>query len=159
MCHSIKQLGIKQVLVLLCGLDQPMENILAVVYMTAGGILERFPKLKVAFLEGNCSWLPWLLYRLDERYELYKGIKGVINLSMKPSEYFRRQCWISVEPSEPLVQMIAECLGDNVTVISSDFPHGDHPPGGLKIFAARTDIPSKVISRTFWDNTMSLYRT
>ena len=28
--------------------------------------MERFPKLKVAFLEGNCAWLPWLLWLLEE---------------------------------------------------------------------------------------------
>src|SRR6185436_2322743 len=46
-------------------LRNPVEQILAVSAFTAGGVLERFPKLKVAFLEGNCAWLPWLLYRLD----------------------------------------------------------------------------------------------
>ena len=39
-----------------------------------GGVLERFPRLKVAFLEGNCSWLPWVLYRLDERWEIRKDL-------------------------------------------------------------------------------------
>src|SRR5262245_12924075 len=42
----------------------------ALVSFTAGGVMERFPKLQVAFLEANCSWSPWLLWRLDEHYEL-----------------------------------------------------------------------------------------
>jgi hypothetical protein len=37
----------------------------------SGGVLEKFPNLRVAFLEGNCAWLPWLLYRLDERAKLH----------------------------------------------------------------------------------------
>src|SRR4030095_11638179 len=35
----------------------------------AGGILERHPRLRVAFLEGNCSWVPFLLWRMDEHWE------------------------------------------------------------------------------------------
>jgi hypothetical protein len=35
----------------------------------AAGVLARHPKLRVAFLEANCSWLPWLLWCLDEGWE------------------------------------------------------------------------------------------
>ena len=67
----------------------PVELMLAVGKFCAGGVLERFPKLRVAFLEGNCSWLPWLLYRLDERWDLRKEFAGE-PLSLKPSDYFLR---------------------------------------------------------------------
>ena len=50
-------------------LRNPVELILAVSSFCAGGVLEKFPNLRVAFLEGNCAWLPWLLYRLDERVQ------------------------------------------------------------------------------------------
>jgi hypothetical protein len=55
----------------------------------SGGVLEKFPNLRVAFLEGNCAWLPWLLYRLDERAKLH-GPLADVPLSKKPSEYFLR---------------------------------------------------------------------
>jgi uncharacterized protein len=48
---------------------QPFEQMLGLGSFLGGGILERHPKMKVAFLEANCSWLPWLLWRLDEGYE------------------------------------------------------------------------------------------
>ena len=67
----------------------PIELMLAVGKFCAGGVLERFPKLRVAFLEGTCSWLPWLLYRLDERWDLRKEFAGE-PLSLKPSDYFLR---------------------------------------------------------------------
>jgi predicted TIM-barrel fold metal-dependent hydrolase len=46
-----------------------MEQMLALEAMTLGGVLERFPRLRVAFLEGNGSWLPFWLWRLDEHWE------------------------------------------------------------------------------------------
>jgi predicted TIM-barrel fold metal-dependent hydrolase len=39
----------------------PMEMMLAVISMIGGGVLERHPNLRVAFLEGNCGWVPFLL--------------------------------------------------------------------------------------------------
>ena len=75
-----------------------MELILAVSGFCAGGVLEKFPKLRVAFLEGNCAWLPWLLYRLDERAKLH-GPLADVPLSKKPSDYF------SISASFPWIRM------------------------------------------------------
>ena len=89
-----------------------------------GGILERHPKLNVAFLEANCSWVPWLLWRMDESYEL-EGDVCTPELTMEPSAYFRRQCYVSVEPDEiPARHMIAD-FGNDRLVFSTDYPHGD----------------------------------
>ena len=49
--------------------SHPAEQMLAVASFTGGGILERHPNMKVAFLEGNCSWVPFLFWRLDEHWE------------------------------------------------------------------------------------------
>ena len=57
---------------------------------------------KVALLEGNCSWAPWFLYRLDEHWE-WTGWYEAPELTMPPSEYFKRNCWISVEADEETV--------------------------------------------------------
>ena len=42
----------------------PVEMMYASVCMIMGGVLERFPGLRVAFLEANCSWVPYWLWRL-----------------------------------------------------------------------------------------------
>ena len=138
--------------------DQPMEQLLATVYMTAGGILERFPKMKVAFLEGNCSWLPWLLYRLDERYELYEGLEGVINLSLKPSEYFLRQCFISVDVDEYLVTDVIKRFGDDYLVFTTDYPHADCAyPEATNIFLSMDGVSEESKRKILWDNCARLY--
>ncbi len=50
-----------------------------------GGILVRHPKLKAAFLEGNCSWLPFFLWRLDEHWERIGDVHAP-ELTMAPSK-------------------------------------------------------------------------
>jgi predicted TIM-barrel fold metal-dependent hydrolase len=107
--HSFSQpLGIQFVTACFCG----------------GGILQRFPDLRVALLEGNCSWAPWFMYRLDEHYE-WTGWYEAPELTMKPSDYFRRNCWISVESDEDTVTHFIDTFGYDKLVTSTDYPHGD----------------------------------
>ncbi len=135
--------------------SHPMEQMASMVALIGSGVLERHPKLRVAFLESGGGWLPYMLWRLDEQFE--QQTFEAPSLTMKPSDYFRRQCWISVESEEPDVQRVADYVGEDRTVISSDFPHADHEPGGLRRFAARKDLPESVLRSTLYDNTMALY--
>ena len=136
--------------------SHPMEMMASMVTLIGSGVLERHPKLRVAFLEAGGGWLPYMLWRFDQQYDQLAF--EVPYLHMKPSDYFRRQCWISVEPEEPNIQGIIDFLGEDYTVISSDFPHADHPPEELKDFSERNDISETVIRKTFWDNTMRFYK-
>jgi predicted TIM-barrel fold metal-dependent hydrolase len=128
----------------------------AIASMTAGGVLERFPRLRVAFLEGNCSWLPWLLWRLDEYWQMSSEGEDA-PLRMLPSEYFRRQCFISVDADEDQVASVIQTLGDEVLVFSTDYPHPDsHFPEATTRFLD-LPIPPESRGRILWDNCARLY--
>jgi uncharacterized protein len=138
-------------------LRNPVELILAVSSFCAGGVLERFPNLRVAFLEGNCAWLPWLLYRLDERAKLH-GALADVPLSRRPSEYFLNQCFISVDPDEYLVSDVIKRIGDDNIVISTDYPHIDaHFPHALDEFLEIEDLSDRSRRKILWDNCARLY--
>jgi uncharacterized protein len=138
-------------------LRNPVELILGISSFCAGGVLEKFPRLRVAFLEGNCSWLPWLLYRLDERAELH-GPLADVPLSLKPSEYFLRQCFISVDPDEYLVTDVIGRIGDDNIVISTDYPHIDaHFPKAVEEFMATPQLSPTSLQKILWDNCARLY--
>ena len=47
----------------------PIEQMYACLSTINGGVCERFPGLRIAFLEGNCSWVPFWLWRMDEHWE------------------------------------------------------------------------------------------
>ena len=53
-----------------------MELMLAFASFAAGGVLERHPRLRCAFLEGTCGWLPWWLWRLDEAWECVEACRA-----------------------------------------------------------------------------------
>src|SRR3954452_11947223 len=88
------------------------EAMQAVYCFTAGGILERFPELRVGFLEAGGTWLvPWL-HRLDEHAEQLEDVGSETGrITKRPSEYFRRQCWISCEADEPNLSGLFDYVG------------------------------------------------
>jgi len=142
--------------VLINAFRNPVELMLAVGSFCAGGVLERFPNLRVAFLEGNCGWLPWALYRLDERWEMRKDYCNE-RMSLRPSDYFQRQCFISVDVEEDLVADVLKRLGDDNVVISTDYPHADsHWPNAVNHFMA-VEMPSASRKKILWDNCARLY--
>jgi Predicted metal-dependent hydrolase of the TIM-barrel fold len=77
----------------------PIELMMAFGSMAAGGVLERHPGLRCAFLEGTCGWLPWYLWRLDEAWEKF-GPGSEVQISQLPSQYFFRQCYIATDADE-----------------------------------------------------------
>jgi len=114
--------------------NQPLGVMAAAVSLIGGGVLERFPGLRVALLEGNCSWAPWLMHRLDAHHE-WVGWYEAKDLTKKPSDYFREQCFVSVEVDEETVVHYVDWFGDDNIVFSTDYPHGDSQyPNAVKTF-------------------------
>jgi predicted TIM-barrel fold metal-dependent hydrolase len=102
----------------------PMEQMGAVLSMTLGGVMERYPTLQVAFLEAGAGWLPYWLYRLDEHVE-WIGEVEARHLTRLPSDYFRRQGWISIESDEPCLRQVIDAVGVERLLWASDYPHPD----------------------------------
>ena len=103
---------------------QPVGIMAVTVSLTAGGVLQRFPDLRVGLLEGNCGWAPWLLDRLDEHWE-WVGAWTRPDLDRAPSEYFRSNCYLSIEADEHAGAYYVDAFGDDNLVFSTDYPHGD----------------------------------
>ena len=103
--------------------NHPVDAMNVTAGLIVGGILERFPQLRVGILESGGGWMGPFLERLDERFEHFH--KLVPHLKMKPSDYFRRQGWISFDPEEMGLKLNAEWIGADRIIWGSDFPHGD----------------------------------
>ena len=111
-------------------LSHPFEQMAACAGLILSGVLERHPKLRVAFLESGAGWLPYWLGRLDGHVETWGKILPAVR--MKPSEYFKRQCFISTDPEERSVDAVLAEVGPDHVVWASDYPHPDaHFPGAV----------------------------
>jgi predicted TIM-barrel fold metal-dependent hydrolase len=90
------------------------------------GILERFPRLKIISAELNCGWLAYFLHRMDRAFDSrgarLQGSPFPTKLTMKPSEYFRRQLYATFI-DDPYGLAHRHEIGVDNLLWSSDFPH------------------------------------
>jgi predicted TIM-barrel fold metal-dependent hydrolase len=136
-------------------ISHSFEQMFAAMSVICGGVLERFPRLKVMFAEAGCGWVPYWLRRLDGHYE-HRVLGKQMPIKMKPSEYFRRQCYVTCEPDDETVPFAIEVVGAERVVFSTDYPHFDSAGGAVDSFL---EIPIKEEDRRriLWDNAAQLF--
>ncbi|MGK4005906.1 amidohydrolase family protein [Sorangium sp. So ce1036] len=138
--------------------SHPMEQMMALLALLEGGVLERHPGLRIAFLEAGCGWLPYWLYRLDEIE--YGNLAGEVapHVRQAPSAYFRRQCFVGLEPDEPYLPEVIPRIGADNLLFGTDYPHPDHGPDLVaRALALRGELPDEVLRKILWDNPARFY--
>jgi predicted TIM-barrel fold metal-dependent hydrolase len=100
-----------------------LEMMLASLAVIWGGVCERHPKIRIAFMESGGGWIaPWL-DRMDRHFD-DQGFNDS-GLKTRPSELFQRNCWISFEPVEGSLKVLADYIGPNKIMWATDYPHAD----------------------------------
>jgi uncharacterized protein len=129
----------------------------AVAELILGGVFEDFPKLSAVVMEAGVSWLPWLLWWMDEQWEMFEPDVDY-KLSLRPSEYFARQCYAVVDCSEDIARYTIDYgLGDRL-LMSTDYPHHDSPfPNGVDMFLKHAGISEEHKRKILWDNGARLF--
>ncbi|HEY7165700.1 MAG TPA: amidohydrolase family protein [Candidatus Binatia bacterium] len=127
----------------------PLECIVALTGYMYSGAPELFPKLRIAALEASCGWMPFLMDRMDEEFEI-RGKREAPLLKAKPSEYLTNgQFYCAFELEESTLPYVAERIGSDKLLYSSDYPHWDTSwPHSVRKVTERTDI-SDVQKRQF----------
>ena len=137
--------------------SHPFEQMLASLSLICRGALERHPELQVVFLESGAGWLPYWLWRMDEHYEILPF--QVPWLKKKPSEYFRRQCFISFEADETRLGDVISSVGADRVVFASDYPHWDATfPGVTDMILGREDLNAETKTKIMGENAARLLR-
>ena len=130
--------------------------------MIYSGVPERFPKLKFVSVESGIGWIPFYLEALD--YQLVETAPTETSfMSMKPSEYFKRNFYASFWFESALGQSLKNCvdsLGADNIMFETDFPHPTclypGPLGFLKRSLAGVDAPIR--KKLLQDNAAKLYK-
>ena len=134
-----------------------VDMIVSMGRLLMGGVCERFPRLDFIFLESGGGWFPSQLERMDEEVETFWHERRW--LSMLPSEYFKRQCYVSFDPDEWNLPACAEFLGPDRIIWASDFPHPEYRPGMVSDLKKKISVLSDEAQRLILGrNAAKVYR-
>jgi predicted TIM-barrel fold metal-dependent hydrolase len=133
----------------------PFECMTAVTGLVYAGVPEMFPNLKIAILEGCVGWVPFLMDRMDEEFEI-RGREAPL-LKRKPSEYMAEFTY-GFEIEESTLPLVIQRIGADKLVYASDYPHWDTSwPNSVKHFLSRTDISDQDKRKILGENPQRLY--
>lgn len=135
----------------------PFDVMYGITCVLCGGVMERFPELRVAFLEAGCGFLPYYLERLDEHFHKRKG---EMPIPRPPSEYLAEgRVWVSCEPDERSIEWVVDQLGADCILYASDYPHWDAEfPDSVAKIRDRNTLSSETKRAILGDNAARLFR-
>jgi len=132
---------------------QMSEKLMQMIY---GAVFEKFPALQLVIGESGIGWIPYILERMNlEWEEQFRDLE----LTMKPSDYWRRNCHATFQ-SDPAGLKLIDRLGAENVMWASDFPHPDGVwPDSLETIREEfAEVSDAVRQKIICDNARSLYR-
>ena len=120
-----------------------------------GGVFEAFPDLILVLGESGIGWIPYVLEHMDLEWEdQFKDL----TLTMKPSEYWRRNCRATYQ-SDPVGIRCLDLLGEDNIMWGSDFPHPDGVWPDSQAFIERemAGVPAPIRHKVVFENAARLY--
>jgi predicted TIM-barrel fold metal-dependent hydrolase len=132
----------------------PMQTVATLIL---DGVLDRFPGLKIGVIEQGASWVPGWMRQLDSAFDAFRrGEERLQQLSMRPSEFVKRQIRVTPYPSEDLGWII-EQAGEEICLFSTDYPHVEGGRNPIRRFESTTEkLPESALQRFYWDNFIDL---
>jgi predicted TIM-barrel fold metal-dependent hydrolase len=141
-------------------LSFPVDQMVAFTALAMGGVLDRLPTLRVAFLESGTGWVPYFVHRMHEHFD--KRPELLPAMRTDPRELLARgQCYFSFEAEEPMLGACVEQLGDGWLVYASDYPHWDSDfPGTVtevRERATAAGLGDRTLAKLLGENARRLY--
>ena len=125
--------------------------------LTASGVLERHPELNFVLVECGIGWLAWYLNVLDELYDK-RHMWQQPKLSLKPSEYWKRQGYVTFGDDEVGLRN-RDITGVDCLMWGSDYPHdeGTFPHSREVIGRTFSELPEEETRKIVGENAAKLY--
>jgi len=141
------------------GMTTPV--VLAFYAVTAGGLLDRHPTLKVAFLEFGSEWILYLVPRM-ENYLRQAAANGLPYATDIPRQwivdYLRSgRIFVACEAGDRLLPQEFELLGEDQILFGSDIPHSECRENGVAEILDRNDLAATQKRKILWDNPVRFY--
>ncbi|MEX0664321.1 MAG: amidohydrolase family protein [Acidimicrobiia bacterium] len=141
----------------------------ALTHLITGGVLERHPGLQLVFTEQGTAWIPDELVRLDYFFDRMGRAEGsqeaewgrsvVGELSLRPSEYWARQCHVGASFIRPAEVELRHAVGVEKIMWGSDYPHKEssHPYSLEAMRLSFAGVPTEEVAMMLGGNAAELY--
>ena len=144
-------------------LEHPFPLMIQLTDMMFSGVFDDFPNLRVAFLEGGASWVPFMMDRLDYEYDTVQGAEIKKRVRHKPSWYMTEteNFWVSCEMGERAMKYTVDMMGSDRIIYASDFPHEPTEEDlmtDVPEFLENPDFDDEVKGKILYHNAKRLYR-
>lgn len=141
-------------------LEHPIPLLIQCTHMLLGGVFDRFPRLRVAYLESGAGWLPFLIDRLEEEVER-RAARWCPTLKASPREVLQRgNLYVSCEVEETTLPWVAQAIGADQILFASDYPHERDREaflGDIPAFVERADLDEALKAKILYDNACRFY--
>jgi len=137
-----------------------MPLLMAFVAFTVGGLLDRFPNLRVAFLEYGSEWIPFFIARMEHALKnIERHMPELLTMKRKPVDYLRSgQIYVTCETDETLLPQVLDLVGEDHLLYASDIPHSDRDRFNVRTLHGRGDIPASAKAKILYENPRRFYR-
>jgi uncharacterized protein len=129
---------------------RPMGYMAHLASMVFEGLFERYPTLRVVFVEGGFTWLPPFLWRLDADWKALSRETPWVKRA--PSEYVFEHCRFtsqpmeSPEPKSRLLTIFEWANAEQTLMFASDYPHFDFDSPDLSLPRMPDEMQRRVMS-------------
>jgi uncharacterized protein len=132
-----------------------LDTMEVLVSVIASGAPEKYPDMKFVLGESGVTWLPYVFDRLDTEYE---DRARQLGFKLKPSDYFRRQGYVTYQQDEYL-EPIVPLIGEDNIIWGADYPHPDcvWPDSRAHLQKNLSGFPAHVQRKITCDNVVKLY--
>jgi uncharacterized protein len=138
----------------------PVGQMTQMTNMMFSGIFDRFPRLRVAFLEAGSAWVLCMMERMQREFEHWGHL--LKDMKQEPKEHLRSgRIFFEAELGDAMLPYIVKELGDQALVFASDYPHFTSPGGiarHVREFLERGDLSDETKRRILGDNAKRLYK-
>jgi hypothetical protein len=139
-------------------IGRPVETVIQFAGLLYGGVAEKFPKLRIGFLECGVGWVPYWMERMDEEWEKRGKVEAPL-CKEKPSDYVLHGNWFfAMEPEEEMLPYVIDRIGDDRILFASDYPHWDGLfPNAVSTIQRRKDITEAIKEKVLGGNAKRFY--
>jgi predicted TIM-barrel fold metal-dependent hydrolase len=151
LCHSIQDANM---------IAKALPAQLAFVAIVGNRMLDRYPNLRVAFLEFGAEWIFYMFGRMDHYVKVNRRrMPTTAALPQKDVEDYAKcgRIYIAPESDDPMLVHEIALLGEDQILFSSDFPHGEGRENAALSIVQRGDLIAQQKRKILYDNPINFF--